>query len=240
MDRTYVGAGAAPEARRKSSPRLQSALDWLHHNGPGIVLELGVNVALPYALFALLKPQVGDVGGLVAGAVPPLAWSIAGFARVRRIDALSLVVLAGMALSLLALAGGGGARLLQLRERLVTGAIGLVFLGSAAIGRPLIYQLARAHLRRRPALGDIGVFDSLRESPIFRRAMMVMTLVWAVTLVGDSALAAVLVFTLSIKAYMIVSALIGYPLLAAVTAWTFWYARRRVIAARNAAVFVSD
>ena len=177
--------------------------------------------------------------------LPPLAWSIAGFVRARRVDALSLLVLAGIALSLVAFVGGGGARLLQLRERLVTGAIGLVFLGSAAIGRPLIYQLARARLRRLPASGDIRVFESLRDSPIFRRAMMVMTLVWGVALVGESALAGVLVFTLSIRDYMIAAPLIGYPTLAAVTAWTFWYARRRVIAARDAAAsagaaFVSD
>jgi hypothetical protein len=227
-----------------SRPRLQSALAWLRRNGPGIVIELGVNVALPYVLFSLLQPKLGDVGGLLAGAVPPLAWSIAGFVRVRRIDALSLIVLAGIALSLLAFAGGGGARLLQLRERLVTGAIGLVFLGSAAIGRPLIYQLARARLRRR-ATSELGVFESLRDSPIFRRAMMVMTLVWGVALVGESAFAAVLVFTLSVKDYMIVAPLIGYPALAAVTAWTFWYARRRVTAAHRAAAsagaaFVSD
>jgi hypothetical protein len=209
-------------------------LAWVRQSGPGLIIELGVNVAAPYGLFSLLQPALGDAGGLIAGAAPPLAWSIAAFVRARRIDALSLVMLAGIALSLLALAGGGGARLLQLRERLVTGAIGLVFLGSAAIGRPLIYQLARARLRRR-AMNELGVFESLRDSPIFRRAMMVMTLVWGVALVGESALAAVLVFTLSIRDYLIVTPLIGYPMLAAVTAWTFWYARRRVIAARAAA-----
>lgn len=227
-----------------SPPRLQSALLWVRHNGVQIVLELGVNVALPYAIFSVVQPKLGDVGGLVAGAAPPLAWSVAEFVRVRRIDALSLLVLAGIALSLLALARGGGARLLQLRERLVTGAIGVVFLGSAAIGRPIIYQLARARIRRRTP-GDIGAFESLRESPIFRRAMMLMTLVWGVFLVADSVLAAVLVFTLSIKAYLIIAPLIGYPLFAILTVWTFWYARRRLTAARGAvasaaAPFVSD
>ena len=32
----------------------------------------------------------------------------------------------------------------KLRERLATAAIGLLFIGSALIGKPLIYQLARA------------------------------------------------------------------------------------------------
>ena len=66
----------------------------------------------------------------------------------RRLDALSLLVLAGIVLSLLAFFGGGGPRMLQLREKLVTGVIGLAFLASAAVGRPLIYELARAGMAR--------------------------------------------------------------------------------------------
>jgi hypothetical protein len=132
---------------------------------------------------------------------------------------------------------------LQLRERLVTAAIGLVFLGSAAIGRPLIYQLARARLSRRGAAHEIGAFDSVRDDPRFRRAMMVMTLAWGVALVSESAVCVALVLTLSIKQYMIVSAVVGYSTIVAMTAWTFWYARRRIVALvreRSAAVDTSN
>ena len=57
-------------------------------------------------------------------------------------DALSVLVLAGIALSLLAAIGGGDARWLQLRENLASAMIGLAFLGSAAIGRPLMMLFA--------------------------------------------------------------------------------------------------
>src|SRR5271170_2683446 len=77
--------------------------------------------------------------------------AIAAFIRERRVDAISVLVLSGIALSILAFAGGGGVKFLQLRENLVTGLVGLIFLGSAAIGRPLIYQLSRAGVRRRAA-----------------------------------------------------------------------------------------
>lgn len=166
----------------------------------------------------------------MASSAPPLAWSILEFARRRRIDALSLLVLTGIVLSLVAFFGGGGVRFLQLRERLVTAAIGLVFLGSAAIGRPLIYQLSRARIRRRAAAHEIGAFDSLRDDPRFRRVMMVMTLAWGVALVAESAICAVLVFTLSIRTYMVASSILGYSALGAMTAWSFWYARRRMVA----------
>ena len=37
-----------------------------------------------------------------------------------------------------------------------------------------------------------------------------------------------LVFTLSIKIYMIASSILGYSALGVMTAWTFWYMRRRI------------
>ena len=63
--------------------------------------------------------------------------------------------------------------------------------------------------------------------------MLVMTLAWGAGLVADSAIAGVLVFTLGIRDFMVVSAVIGYGALGALTAWTFWYARRGLAAARR-------
>ena len=82
---------------------------------------------------------------------------------------------------LLAFAGGGGVKFLQLRENLVTGLIGLVFLGSAAIGKPLIYQLARAGMRRNTP-DKVAEFEALRDNVYFRRSMTIMTLVWGIGL----------------------------------------------------------
>jgi len=104
--------------------------------------------------------------------------------------------------------------------------IGLVFLGSAAIGRPLIYQLACARIKR--ASGDASWFETLRDHPKFRRAMMVMTLAWGAALVIEPALAAVLVFILPIPVYIVVSPVLGYGSFAALTAWTWRYARGRI------------
>ncbi|HEX5419075.1 MAG TPA: hypothetical protein VFY39_03680 [Gammaproteobacteria bacterium] len=57
---------------------------------------------------------------LMAASAPPIVWAIAEFARRRRIDALSILVLAGVGLSLLVYLSGGSVRVLQLREKLVT------------------------------------------------------------------------------------------------------------------------
>ena len=211
--------------------RLSELVTWLRRNGPHLVLELAVNFALPLAIYDRAAPRLGDAGALLASSAPPILWSLAEFARRRRIDALSVLVLAGIALSLLAFLGGGSARFLQLRENMVTMLIGLVFLGSAAIGRPLIFMLARAGLARKSP-EELAAFEAKRDLPRFRRVMTLMTLVWGFGLVGLAVLACVLVYALSIHDYLLVSPFAGYGTMGALALWTIWYRR---LAQRRAA-----
>jgi len=202
------------------------ARTFIRERGVGIALELLVNFILPYLIFTFGKKDLGDVHALMASSAPPIAWSIIEFARKRQVDALSMLVLSGIALSLLAYLGGGSVRFLQLREKLVTVLIGFVFLGSAAIGKPLIYQLARATLQRRSS-SELAEFEALRDNVFFRRAMTIMTLVWGFGLVGEAALAVALVFALSVQQYLLVGPIVGYGTMGALSFWTFWYSRRQ-------------
>lgn len=195
--------------------------------GPAFAADVGVNFVLPYLIYSWAAPHYGDVRALIASSLPPIVWSIVEFARHRRVDALSVLVLAGIVLSLLAFFGGGGPRMLQLREKLVTGVVGVAFLFSALIRRPLIYEIARASLMRRGGGAELDRMHALRDDPMFRRSMTVMTVVWGLGLIVDVAIAAVLVFTLTIKQYLVVNPIEGYAVLGALSAWTWWYSRRR-------------
>jgi len=140
-------------ARRASATgsQLTRAVAYARANGVRTSRELAVNFVLPFLIFNSISPSLGAAPALMAASTPPILWSIAAFVQERRVDAISILVLSGIALSLLAFAGGGGVKFLQLRENLVTGLVGMIFLGSAAIGRPLIYQLSRSGVRRRAA-----------------------------------------------------------------------------------------
>ncbi|HEX3945920.1 MAG TPA: VC0807 family protein [Rhizomicrobium sp.] len=199
---------------------------YLREHGRATALELLVNFVLPYVIYVLAQKQLGDVKALMASSAPPILWSIVEFARHRRIDALSILVLLGIGLSLLAFVGGGGVRFLQLREKLVTVIIGCVFLGSAAIGRPLIYQLARASMMRKSS-NELQEFESLQTNKYFRRVMMIMTLVWGFGLLADAAVSAALIFTMSIGEYLIVGPIIGYSTMGALSLWTWFYAQHQ-------------
>jgi hypothetical protein len=201
-------------------------VDYVRAKGFTLAAEVLVNFILPYMIFDQAKPSLGEVNALIASSGPPIAWSCLEFIRHRRVDALSMLTLAGIVLSVLAFFGGGSVHLLQLRERLVTALIGLIFLGSAAVGRPLVYELARAGMMRRKA-SDLAEFEGLRNNVHFRRSMTLTSLVWGFGLVGEAAISCALVFTISPRAYLIVGPIIGNGAMACLGLWTFWYSRRQ-------------
>lgn len=199
---------------------------WAHGRAKGLVLDLAVNIALPLAIYRGLAARWGDVDALMASCLPPVVWTLGSLLRSRRVDAIALMALAGLGLSLVAMAGGGSARFLQLREQLVTLVIALAFLGSAAIGRPLIGPLARATLARESAEAAAR-FAARRDHHMVRRTIMVMTLVWGCGLLAEFVAAVALLSTLSISAYLVVSPVLAYGTMGGLGLWTALYRRHR-------------
>ncbi|HEX2593530.1 MAG TPA: VC0807 family protein [Rhizomicrobium sp.] len=207
--------------------RVRLAFETVRRNGVRIGTEILINFALPYLIYSLLQPKFGDVKALIASSAPPMLWSIGEFFRHRRVDAVSMLALGGIVLSLLAYIGGRGVKFPQLREKLVTVIIAAVFLGSAAIGKPLIYQLARAGMQRNNNSVELERFERIRDDAGFKRVMMLMTLVWGFGLLADAAVSVALVFVLPIKTYLIVNPALGYTTMGALFAWTFWCSRKK-------------
>lgn len=205
--------------------RLTATLAYVRAHGVKAALEVAANVVLPFLIYSYASQSLAPAPSLMAASAPPLLWAVGGFLRERKVDAISILALAGMGLSLLAFAGGGGVKVLQLRENLVTGLVGLAFLGSAVIGRPLIYQLARAGTRRRGA-DKAEAFEALRNDRRFRGAMTTATLAWGFGLLAACAANCALVFAMPIKPFLLVSPLISYGAVGLLTAWTFWYVPR--------------
>ncbi len=207
--------------------RMTNLADFARAHGTKLALEVLINFLLPFAIYSCASGRLGDVRALMVASAPPILWSIGEFIRERKVDALSILVLGGIVLSLLAFAGGGGIKVLQLRENLVAGLVGFAFLGSAAIGQPLIYLLAQAATRRGSA-ERAAAFEAVGANPGFRRATTVATLVWGFGLVALCAASCGLVFMLSIKQYLLLNGPISYGMLGLLTVWTYVYLPRAI------------
>ena len=122
-------------------------------------LAVVVNVLLPAAAYRLALPHYGLLGALLASTVPLLAWMAIDLLRFRHFDALSALVLASIAMSLLILVSAPMQWLRSTREPLVSGVIGLFFLLSLPLRRPLVFI---SHARRWRASGRAASSNSMR------------------------------------------------------------------------------
>ena len=143
-------------------------------------------------------------------------------------------MLSGIGLSLVALAFGGSPRMLMVRENLFTVPIGLAFLASLCLKKPLIYYAASATLARGGP-DQLAAFQAAWERPAVVQSLRVISLVWGLGLVAQGLLLGWMAWTWPIRTYLWASPVIGYGIFAVLGLWTWRYrrVRQRQAAARQ-------
>jgi uncharacterized membrane protein len=189
--------------------------------------ELFANFLAPYLVFEALDGRFGDKWALIASALPPLLWSGVELARTRRLDAISVTVVSGILLTVGATFLGGSARLIQIRDALVTGAIGVMFLATLLLEKPMIFYLARATMARDTVEGE-AEFEAMWLWPGAPRVFRVLTAVWGVGLILQTGVMCYLAWIWPINRYLLLSPYISYAIFGLLMAWSLWYRRRRM------------
>jgi hypothetical protein len=188
--------------------------------------EIFANFLAPYLVYQALDAHFGDTKALIASALPPLLWSLYELAKTRRLDAISIIVLASILFTLAATAMGGSARLIQIRDAMVTGAIGIMFLASLAMKRPLIFYLARATMSRNTADGA-AAYEAVWDIPGVPAVFRALTLVWGAGLVLQTACMCYLAYIWPIGRYLLVSPFVSAAIFGLLMLWSLGYIARR-------------
>jgi hypothetical protein len=187
---------------------------------------LCVNLFLPWLAYHLAFPHWGYVGGLIASALPLLAWISWDLLRLRHFDALSAVVLAGIALSLVAMAFVSRPVVQAVGDPMVSGMIGIAFLLSLLLHKPIVYYLARSTLARESQNGAIRFERRWRERPELVGLIRRMTVVWGIGLTGQNVVRSWIVLTWTDTQHAsIASDLIRYGVYGFLMLWTVWQRR---------------
>ncbi len=173
---------------------------------------------------------------MIASAIPPLLWSVYELVKTRRLDALSVLVIAAIIFTVGATAMGGSARLIQIRDAMVTGVVGLMFLGSLAMKRPMIFYLARATMARNTESGATA-FEGMWGQPGVPATFRTLTIVWGSGLIVMTAVMCWLAMVWPISRYLLLSTPIAYGMLGVMMVWSLWYIPRRIPLARGAGWF---
>ncbi len=171
-----------PEARRPHGNLAARPADW--RSRLSLLLDLAVNLLLPWLVYDHTVGTWGERGALLWSALPPTLWSLWELYRYRRLDAMSALVLAGIALSLLAMLGDGDSRWLLVRESLVTGAVGLLFLLSLLWRQPLLGRLLLAAAARQSPQQQ-GVLRRRLDDAYLPRLLRHLTVLWGGGLLAE-------------------------------------------------------
>lgn len=197
-----------------------------------LVLDVGAPVAVYYGLHAL---GVSDYLALTASAVVVavrLLWTAVRQRSLNPVLAVLLVeALGGLAASLLS----GDARFLLAKDSAGTTLIGLAFLVSLFLRRPLVFHAARRYS------GDPDATSAVWEqrwssNPAVRRVFRQLTALWGIGLLAEGVLRVVLVYQLPVEVMTGLSAVlkvIAIGGLCAVTVLIGARAQRRAAAAQS-------
>jgi len=176
------------------------------------------DIAGPLAAYSLLRSAgQSAVSALVLSGALPAVGVIAGLVRHRRVDAIGVLVLAGIAVGTILGLISGNPRVVLVEGSVPTAVFGLLCLGSLWARRPLIYRFAIEFIGADTPKGRD--FASLWQYHGFRHAFRLYTVVWGVAYLAEAAARVVLVETTSTSTALTISKVMPYAVGAAIIAW---------------------
>lgn len=194
---------------------------------PGIARSVVLNTVIPILLYRLTKRYLSpsEVVALGVAALFPLGESVVQVARSRTLDPIALIVLGGVAVSMIGVAFGGSAKLLLIRESLFTGALGIACFVSLALPRPLMFYFGRSFTTGNDP-DRIATFNAGWQRPYFRYVNRLITVVWGAAFTAEFVVRVTMVNTLPAAVVLGVSPVITGGVTIATILWTFAYVRR--------------
>lgn len=154
---------------------------------------LAIDLLTPLAVYGALQAAGVSITSSLAGAAAvPLGRVVLGVVRRRRLSGLAVMVLGALGVAVALTLATGNPRLAIARDAVITVAVGVVFIGSVAMPRPLMFHLLRSF--RGP-----DIETEWQRLPVLRRDLRAMTAVIGGLCVLDAAVRVLIAYTLPIR-----------------------------------------
>ena len=183
----------------------------------------GLDVGLPLAAYYLLHlAGASDWVALLAGTLAAGVRIVWVAARDRTWNAFATVMLVSFLGGLGLAFVSGDPRFLRLKDSVLTGTIGICFLVSTAVGRPLTLAAAQGWGEGSggPLVAD---YDT---NPLVRRGHQVCSLAWGFGLLAEALIRIPLIYLLPVTVMVGLSTAITVTAISLLIAFTFAYIRR--------------
>jgi len=175
-----------------------------------VLVSTIINGLIPYVIYKLLLTKVSSFDALLISVSVPLIYNAYQIIRNKKTDVYGMFALSGFVLSVIAMFISSDERLLLVRESFVTGILGLVFFCSLAFKRPLIFHFA-IKFTSSGSEADKKRFEAQwNASPKYRFVIRLMSIIWGGTLVLEALTKVILIYSLPISTFLIVSTPVSY------------------------------
>jgi hypothetical protein len=190
---------------------------------------LGLSIAMPLIVIQVaLHHGVAPLYALAFATVFPLIEMVWELVTARHIGVIAIVSLVGIVVGFGLSFATGNAVFALLKDSVLTGTFGIVFLVSLATPKPLIFRL-NLDLAGDPAARAAS--EALWAIPAAQRSFRLITLVWGAGLLLEAATRVVGVFTLPLATATGLSPIIAVVVVGGLLVWTVLYAKARRAAA---------
>lgn len=185
--------------------------------------SLAINALCPFLLYRILESHfpANSLTPLLYATIFPVIGLILSLVRKRTVDAIAILVMLGLALHIVVTLLAPTVVVALVIRSLDGALIGLVFVISALIGRPIILFIAKQAV----AGGNSEQAASLKRlsDKSAARTFTTITLVWGICLMAMSGLHIVLALKLAPAEFLLVSQVVGVVTIVALLAWTGRY-----------------
>ncbi|KXN74905.1 hypothetical protein CONCODRAFT_1978 [Conidiobolus coronatus NRRL 28638] len=138
-----------------------------------VILE----IALPLILFFTLKQPVGDLWATIYSSIPGLLSTLFTILVKRRFEPIPIMIIISFFIGFALTLRYNNPKLKQVDGSIITGIIGLAFLFSLLLNKPLIYYTSRPWVTKNDP-DKLEEFEEKWKIRAFRKTMTNMSLIW--------------------------------------------------------------
>jgi hypothetical protein len=186
--------------------------------------DLIYSIGGPFLIYRLVVPYVPVTTALLLAGVPPLIRIGIGLVHRRRLNLLGGFSLLTVALKIFSALLLKDSRLVLVGDSLITGVYGVLMLTSLLFRKPLVLRLLRSMLANASSAQSQQLTQPWQEENT-RSFFMVITAVVGLSLLLEFVMRLLLVFTLPVEQFLLISSIVRYGILGLMLLCLFLFIR---------------
>jgi hypothetical protein len=193
----------------------------------GALRTVGLDLVAPLLVFRICRGAgVPEVWSLVISGFPPAVGVLIDWLRWRTLEMVGAVVLAGIGLSIVLALLTDDPTVVLLEGAIITGAFGLLCLGTVRRRRPLIFFFAQAFYGGRHSRAGQELDEDFETYDEAQRFWRIVTVVWGVTYVVEAVVRALVIQAVSTQTALLLNRTVPWLVYGVLLAWSFWWGNR--------------